>query len=71
MADLGAEVIGSSSGGPARRRGPYPPEWRVTGGERLFIYLNSNKKESLNPEREADREVLLALLEDADVSSTT
>jgi crotonobetainyl-CoA:carnitine CoA-transferase CaiB-like acyl-CoA transferase len=33
----------------------------------LFIYLNSKEGVTLNLEREADREVLLALLEDADV----
>jgi crotonobetainyl-CoA:carnitine CoA-transferase CaiB-like acyl-CoA transferase len=71
LADYGADVIKierPDGGDPARRMGPFlddDPHLEKSG---LFLHLNTNKKSvTLNLKSEAGREILLALVRDADI----
>jgi crotonobetainyl-CoA:carnitine CoA-transferase CaiB-like acyl-CoA transferase len=71
MADLGAEVIKIEPpglGDETRRRGPYPGGKADPEQSGLFLYLNSNKRGvTLDTSQARGRELLRALLRDADV----
>lgn len=71
MADLGAEVIKvepPGSGDQARQYGPFPGDNPHSEQSGLFLYLNTNKLGiTLDPSQETGRELLLKLLEDADI----
>lgn len=71
MADLGAEVIKvepPGTGDESRWYGPFPNDSPHGEKSGLFLYLNTNKLGiTLEPRQETGREILLKLLEDADV----
>jgi crotonobetainyl-CoA:carnitine CoA-transferase CaiB-like acyl-CoA transferase len=71
MADLGAEVIkveAPGSGDESRKYGPFPDDIPHMEKSGLFLYLNSNKLGiTLNLRTTAGRDILLALLKEADI----
>jgi crotonobetainyl-CoA:carnitine CoA-transferase CaiB-like acyl-CoA transferase len=71
LADLGAEVIKvepPGSGDQSRRYGPFPNDIPYSEKSGLFLYLNTNKLGvTLDPSKETGKELLLKLLQDADI----
>ena len=71
MADLGAEVIKvepPNTGDEARHYGPFPGDIPDSEKSGLFLWLNTNKSGvTIDPSKPKGRELLLELLEDADV----